>query len=208
MGQDGVMTAEGRSYGGLSAAQRSQERRQRLLEAARAVIADNGVAALTVDLVAQRANLSKRYFYTEFSSKEDILDACAEDLYSRLYAGMDQVVRTADLMDRINGSLRVVIHTLASSPSDARLYLESSAFPRLRKRQQQAVRDFTERMAAEAMPFKGRPKPAVDRVLATRAFVVATTELITDWLHGDIDTDEDTLVATLTAISLAAAAKI
>jgi hypothetical protein len=35
--------------------------------------------------------------------------------------------------------------------------------------------------------------------------VTAATELISAWLHGDIDTDEDTLVATLTAITLGAA---
>jgi AcrR family transcriptional regulator len=208
MGQDGVMTVEGRSYGGLSAEQRSQERRHRLLEAARAVIADSGVATLTVDLVCQRANLSKRYFYTEFSSKDDILDACAEDLYSRLYAGIDEVVATAPLMERIGRALRVVVHALTSSPSDARLYMESPGFPRLRDRQQRAVRDVTERMVVHGMPFRGKPKQSIDRMLATRALVTATTELIIAWLHGDIDTDEDTLVATVTAISLAAAAKI
>lgn len=208
MGQDVVMTVEGRTYGGLSAEQRSRDRRARLLGAARALIAEIGVAPLTVNVVCQRATLSKRYFYSEFATKDDLLSACADDLYGRLYAAVDDVIRTAALPERVNGALRVVIHTLASSPADARLYLESPGFPRLRARQQQAVRDFTERMAAEAMPFSGRPKPSVDRVLATRAFVVATTELITDWLHGDIDTDEDTLVATLTAISLAAARSI
>jgi hypothetical protein len=60
-------------------------------------------------------------------------------------------------------------------------------------------------MAADAMPFAGRPKPSVDRLLGTRALVAGTTELIIAWLHGDIDTDEDGLVATVTAIALGAA---
>lgn len=203
-----MMNTEGRSYGGLSAGQRSQERRSRLLAAARALIAETGVAPLTVDLVCQRAALSKRYFYTEFATKDDLLDACAEDLYGRLYGGIDQVLRTAPLTQRINGALRFVIGMLASNPADARLYMESAGFPRLRQRQQRAVQDVTDRMAVEGMPFAGSPKTSVDRGLATRAFVVATTELITGWLQGDIDTDEDTLVATLTAISLAAARSI
>ncbi len=79
------MTVGGRIYGGLTAEQRSQDRRDRLLEAARALIADGGVAPLTVDLVCQRATLSKRYFYTEFATKDDLLDACAEDLFGRLW---------------------------------------------------------------------------------------------------------------------------
>ena len=114
----------------------------------------------------------------------------------------------AGKMERINAALRFVVRMLASSPADARLYMESAGFPRLRARQQQVVRDVTERMAVAGMPFTGRPKRSVDRVLATRALVTATTELITGWLHGDIDTDEDTLVATITAVSLGAARSI
>ena len=203
-----LMTVEGRTYGGQSAEQRSQDRRTRLLDAARDLIADTGVAPLTVDLVCQRANLSKRYFYTEFATKDDLLDACAEDLYRRLSEGIEHAIETTPLMERINAALRFVVRMLASSPADARLYMESAGFPRLRARQQQVVRDVTERMAVAGMPFTGRPKRSVDRVLATRALVTATTELITGWLHGDIDTDEDTLVATITAVSLGAARSI
>lgn len=202
------MTVGGRTYRGLSAEQRSQDRRARLLEAARALIADGGVAPLTVDLVCQRAALSKRYFYTEFATKDELLDACAEDLFGRLVAQMEDVVTTAPLGDRVEGTLRAVVHTLASDPADARLYMECPGFPRLRERQQRAVRDYTERMAADAIPFTGRPKPSIDRKLATRALVAGTTALIIAWLHGEIDTDEESLIATLNAAALGAATAI
>ncbi len=208
MGQDVVMTVEGRTYGGLSSRQRSQERRGRLLDAARELIAEVGVAPLTVDLVCQRAKLSKRYFYTEFATKDDLLDACADDLYARLKAAMETVLSTTALPDRAHGVLRTVVRTLVASAADARLYMESPGFPRLRQLQQREISAFTERIAAEAMPFEGRPKPAVDRLLATRALVTAATELISAWLHGDIDTDEDTLVATMAAITLGAAGTV
>jgi AcrR family transcriptional regulator len=208
MGQDVVMTVEGRTYGGLSSQQRSQERRERLLDAARALIAERGVASLTVDLVCQRARLSKRYFYTEFATKDDLLDACVDELHTRLRADMERVLTTVPLADRVNGVLRTVVHALASSTADARLYMESPGFPRLRQRQQRAVGEFTARIAADAMPFTGQSKPSVDRLLGTRALVAGTTELIIAWLHGDIDTDEDELVATVTAIALAAAGAI
>lgn len=205
MGQDGVVVAEGRTYGGLSSRQRSQERRERLLDAARELIAEAGVAPLTVDLVCQRAKLSKRYFYTEFATKDDLLDACADELYDRLKAAMEAVLTTAALSDRAHGVLQTVVTTLIASAADARLYMESPGFPRLRQLRQREIGEFTERIAAEAMPFEGPPKPSVDRRLATRAMVTAATELISGWLHGDIDTDEETLVATLTAITLGAA---
>lgn len=202
------MTVEGRTYGGLSSQQRSQERRERLLDAARELIAEVGVAPLTVDLVCQRAKLSKRYFYAEFATKDDLLDTCAEDLYTRLKAGMEDMLTGLDLPDRAHGVLRTVVHTLVVSAADSRLYMESPGFPRLRELQQREIGAFTERIAAEAMPFTGGPKPSVDRQLATRAMVTAATEVVIAWLHGDIDTDEDTLVATLTAITLGAAGAV
>ncbi|WP_161976324.1 TetR/AcrR family transcriptional regulator [Mycolicibacterium sp. CH28] len=202
------MTVEGRTYGGLTAEQRSQERRRRLLDAARDLIGEVGVAPLTVDLVCGRATLSKRYFYAEFASKDDLLDACAEDLYTRLKSAMEVVLATTPLADRAHGVLHTVVHTLVASAADSRLYLESPGFPRLRQLQQREIGEFTERIAAEAMPFIGPEKPSVDRLLATRAMVTAATELISAWLHGDIDTDEDTLVATLTAITLGAAGAV
>ncbi|KDF00215.1 hypothetical protein Y900_015020 [Mycolicibacterium aromaticivorans JS19b1 = JCM 16368] len=208
MGQDGVMVVEGRTYGGLSSLQRSQERRARLLDAARDLIAEMGIAPLTVDLVCQRARLSKRYFYAEFSTKDDLLDACAEDLYSRLKAAMEVVLATVPKPERAHGVLRIVVQTLVASAADARLYMESPGFPRLRHLQQREISAFTERIAAEAMPFEGPPKPSVDRLLATRTMVTAATELIAAWLHGDIDTDEHTLVATLTATTLGAAGAV
>ncbi|HYB82474.1 MAG TPA: TetR/AcrR family transcriptional regulator [Mycobacterium sp.] len=202
------MTVAGRTYGGLSPEQRSRDRRNRLLDAARALIADGGVAQLTVDVVCQRANVGKRYFYTEFATKDDLLDACADDLFDRLWAKMEEVLTTAERADRIEGTLRAVVHTLASDPADARLYMECPGFPRLRDRQQRAVREFSERMAAHAMPFTGPPKASVDRVLAARALVAGATDLIIAWLHGDIDTDEDELIATLTATALGATTMI
>ncbi len=198
----------GRTYGGLSPEQRAQDRRARLVDAARALIAETGVAPLTVDLVTQRANLSKRYFYTEFATKDDLLDVCAEDLFGRLYAQMEEVVNTAPLAERVERTVREVVHALASDPADARLYMECPGFPRLRERQQRAVRDFSEHMAVHAIAFTGHPKPTIDRVLAIRALVAGTTDLIIGWLHGDIDTDEDSIVATLTATALGAAATL
>ena len=77
------MTVEGRTYGGQSAEQRSQDRRTRLLDAARDLIADTGVAPLTVDRVCQRANLSKRYF-TPSSPPRTICRRLRGGFYRRL----------------------------------------------------------------------------------------------------------------------------
>lgn len=197
-----TVTTTGRTYGGLSAEQRAHGRRERLIDAGRALIAESGVAAITVDLVCEHAKLSKRYFYTEFPTKEALLDACAEELFGRLKIQVESGVETTRREERIEAAVRAVVHTLATDPADARLYMECPGFPRLRARQLRAVREFSELMAAQAVSFTGRPERSVDRVLATQLLVAGTTDLIIAWLHGDIDTDEKTLIATVTATAL------
>ena len=54
-GQDVVMTVEGRTYGGLSSRQRSQERRERLLDAARELIADAHETKIPVNELVDKA---------------------------------------------------------------------------------------------------------------------------------------------------------
>ncbi|MGV7904576.1 TetR family transcriptional regulator, partial [Mycobacterium kansasii] len=56
-----------RPWRGVSAEDRRSARRAQLLEACLDVVGDAGVEAVTADAVAQRAGLSKRYFYEAFA---------------------------------------------------------------------------------------------------------------------------------------------
>jgi AcrR family transcriptional regulator len=197
----------GRSYGGMTAEARARSRRQRLIEAAQAVIAEHGVAALTVEQVCQTAELTKRYFYADFSGKDDLLDVCAEQLFSRLWDAMDGALAAASGPKRARAAIQAIVHTLASEQASTRLYIECAAFPRLRERQQRAIRDFSERLAADVMPFTGDPPTGIRRDLAARIITAGSTQLIVDWLQGTVETDEETIIATITAATRGAAAK-
>src|ERR1700756_4549742 len=124
----------GRTYGGMSAEARARSRRQRLIEAAQAVIAEHGVAALTVEQVCQKAELTKRYFYADFSGKDDLLDVCAEQLFTRLWDARIAPWAAASGRARARAAIQAIVHTLASEQASARLYIECAAFPRLRER--------------------------------------------------------------------------
>ena len=197
----------GRSYGGMSAEARARSRRQRLIEAAQAVIAEHGVAALTVEQVCQTAELTKRYFYADFSGKDDLLDVCAEQLFSRLWNAMDGALAAASGPKRARAAIEAIVHTLASEQASARLYIECAAFPRLRERQQRAIREFSARLAADVMPFTGNPPTGIRRDLAARIITAGSTQLIVDWLQGTVETDEETIIATIAAATRGAAAK-
>jgi AcrR family transcriptional regulator len=206
--QDVFVTTSGRTYGGRSAEQPSRERRERFVKAVRELITEEGLAPLTVDMICQRANVSKPYFYDEFSSKEDVFDVCADDLYSRLWTGMQTALAEVPRPHRVRAALQSIIHALASNPADARLYMESPGFPRLLERQRRAVEEFSNHITKEAMPFAGRAKKSINRQLGTRALVAGAADLIIAWLHGDIDTNEESLIATLTAATLGAAERL
>jgi AcrR family transcriptional regulator len=207
MSQDTSEAVAGRTYGGMSAEERARSRRQRLIDAAQAVISEHGVAALTVEQVCQTAELIKRYFYADFSGKDDLLDVCAEQLFTRLWNAMDGAVAAASEPERVRAAAQAVVHTLASDPASARLYAECAAFPRLRERQQRAIREFSERMAADVIPFTGDPPGGIRRDLAARIIIAGSTDLIVDWLQGTVETDEQTVIATIAAAALGAAAK-
>ena len=74
----------GRVYGGISSTDRQSTRRAALLDAALDVIAEDGVAAVTVRGVCGRARLADRYFYENFSDRDALLDGLADELFTQV----------------------------------------------------------------------------------------------------------------------------
>jgi len=63
---------------------RRLRRRQRLIDAARQIIADEGVSALTIGHVTEVADMAVGSFYTYFDSKDDLLEAAVWDVFQQL----------------------------------------------------------------------------------------------------------------------------
>jgi AcrR family transcriptional regulator len=81
-----------------------EETRTALRAAAEQLVAEGGAAAFSVRAVAQRAGTSTRAVYSLFGSKEGLLvDALAQEAFTFLADGMDELVETddpvADLVD-------------------------------------------------------------------------------------------------------------
>src|SRR5579864_6606614 len=65
----------------------SEETRKRVLAAARALLASEGVLDFTIDRVAQRAGVARMTIYYQFESKRGLLDALIETLSPGALAG-------------------------------------------------------------------------------------------------------------------------
>lgn len=78
-----MAVTQARSYQGLPAEERKEQRRQRLLDAAVSVYGTLGFRAGKVKLVCQAAGLTERYFYESFANSEDLLcAACSHAMHT------------------------------------------------------------------------------------------------------------------------------
>jgi len=198
------MTELVRPWRGVSAEERTAERRRRLQESCLNVVGADGVAATTVDRVCADAKLTKRYFYESFTDLDALLLAAIEDLMVTLREEMEVAVAALpDASERTRAAVAILIDTLAEDPRRARLYVECPGHPALRLYREQAVASFTDFVATQVFPPAEDPTDAHRRLLATRLLVAGTTDLVTSWLAGDITADRDTIISTIERLGAA-----
>ncbi len=82
----------------VSARERRRERtRQSILDAALAIVSEEGPKALSMRALAERIDYSPAGLYEYFGSKEEIIGALCEQGHQQLYATMDEVDHKLDL---------------------------------------------------------------------------------------------------------------
>lgn len=130
--QSALSSPTQRDYGGVSAAARTEKRRQQFLEAGLSLIGTTGMQALTVRGVIDTAQLAPRYFYESFEN----LDALALAVFDRVLQEMTQVglAATAEIemavAERVRAGLGAVARLLTDDPRKGRvLLIESTASP-------------------------------------------------------------------------------
>ncbi len=196
----------GRSYGGVSAAERTATRRASLLESCRTLIGREGVAAVTVEAVCAESALGKRYFYESFAARDDLLLAVADAFYDDLLGQMRATIDGVEESARPRLVVDALVAALRSDERLARLYVESPGTPVLAARRHRAIEEYTRFVAAEVFPGTPRgPRAKTRRLLATRLLVAGTTELVADWLAGEAEGQVADVVAAIVALGGAAA---
>ncbi|MET1062910.1 MAG: TetR/AcrR family transcriptional regulator [Aeromicrobium sp.] len=198
-----------RSYGGVSAADRSAGRRAKLLEATIAVLADEGETRTTMTAICARAGLTERYFYESFASRDEAvlaaLDAVAVEIAS---VAVQAVADTGgDPADRVRAALGAVVSLVASQPDKGRVaVVESSATPELRARRHALLGSFAELVAHEAAALFGDAAWPEDRArVHGLVYAAGVAELVAAWVVGDVELEQDELVAAATDLFVAVA---
>ena len=119
--------AEGRLPSGRSDLPRQfivKSQRERIVDATAAIVAEKGLAALTIPEIARRANVSNQTFYDIYASKHDaFLGAQKVGMHKALVVSVEAYQAQADWPCAARAGLRALLEFLASEPAHAHLSL-------------------------------------------------------------------------------------
>jgi AcrR family transcriptional regulator len=177
---------------GVSATDRRDERRQRLIEAGLQLFGTRGVAAVGIVDVCAEARLTKRYFYENFASIDTLADAVFEQVTGNLVAAVAPAIEVGAGRDP-RPALTVYIRALLSDPRVVRLLaVESQTGPLKKYRDGFPTRAvelwFAFAAADEAMP------PPQDMRLKAYGFVGAAQQIGMAWLDGHLPLTIDEVI--------------
>jgi AcrR family transcriptional regulator len=189
---------------------RREVTRQRILDAAREVFAENGVIGGTVEDICERAGFTRGAFYSNFADKDEVVDALVEREHERLlghleasFAGLDRAV--ADAGGDLAGICAALVDQLLRSiPIDRQVSLVQTELEIFAiRRPDQAGRfvainlAFRERIARfleDGMRTLGR-ELLVDRVYLTDAIVAIAESSVRRALLTGPDADPDAMAS-------------
>jgi AcrR family transcriptional regulator len=135
MSYEGTIVVEGVEYGsrlprgrhGIPQELVAANQRERLLDAATAILAEEGYASLAVVTVIERAGVSRGTFYEIFDNKFGCLLAAQQRAFDRLRAAIVTACSAELEWPRgVAAGVAAGLDFVAESPNDARLILASS----------------------------------------------------------------------------------
>jgi AcrR family transcriptional regulator len=200
---------EPRLYRGVSAAERSAQRRTRLMEAGLQLFGTEGYAGTSIRAVSAAADLNTRYFYESFSSREDLLYHVYSQIIGEVAGAVVEVTaRASDTEEQAHEGLRVAWSILTDDPRKARVIaLEvvavSERLERLRRDNRHA---FAELLVRNTRLIHGQGiATRLDPVLTARSLMGAVVEMLVDWINGDLDATVEEIVDFFTKLFAAVA---
>mgnify|MGYP006138721815 CR=1 FL=1 len=123
------LTSGQRRYGGASADERRDERRDRLIAAAMQVFGDLGYQQATKRLICAQAHLADRYFHEHFDSVHACYQAVHDVACRKAAAIVQEAIlnQPSDLMLRARAGLHAFFEHIRSDPRLARILITDSS---------------------------------------------------------------------------------
>jgi AcrR family transcriptional regulator len=198
-------TTSERRYGGKTATERRDERRERLLDAGLELFGTDGFAAVTIEALCAEAGLNPRYFYEQFATREELLGAVYErHVVAVLQTVQDAIAQSpADPTRRLRAGLSAFVTATLADERAARInYFEMvGVSAELEAQRRGVLRAYAELIAAQAADMDDLgPLGRGDRRMTAVALTGATDGLITDWMSSEPRPPRQAIVYTLLQI--------
>lgn len=183
------MSNPSRSYAGKTADQRAAERRDRLVEATIAVLAERGEHGTTMTAICAAAKLTERYFYESFAHRDEALvaalDRVSDELVALAVTSVEQA--TGDPQTRVETVTAALVDHLVGHPDRAAVIgVHSQATPALRERRRALVGALSAVVIHEAADLFGPDaRTGTAAHWGAIAYVAGLSELVAAWHAGD-----------------------
>jgi AcrR family transcriptional regulator len=198
-----------RVYGGLSADDRVEARRRRLMEAALELIGTEGWAATSVRGVCRQAGLTPRFFYESFDDLDALAVAVFDDIAVTTTAAILEAVRAAPPAPaaQAHAAITTFVDELTRDPRRARVaFAEALGSEALARRRLQAMRAMAGLIADHGRRAYGWVPQADTLVDITAALLAGgIAELLIAWLDGAIAATREELVDDCAALFMVTA---
>ncbi|WP_378730879.1 TetR/AcrR family transcriptional regulator [Nocardia brasiliensis] len=195
------------TYRGTSTAERREDRRRRLLDAALDIVGTQGLSAMTVRGVCEQARVGPRFFYEAFPD----LDALASELLLEIQdAALDRaraaVVGTAGApADKIRAGVAALIIELTDDPRRAKIiFAQAYGNEALMRTRFAGMRRVADVIIEQTRLVLALPAGHDTAVAATSQLITGgAAELVLVWLDGGLDVDRDGLIDLLADFTIA-----
>lgn len=163
---------------------RRQETRQRLFEAAVALISEHGIESTSVDRIAERAGVAKGTVYYNFSGKEELYATLVEWGVDRL-AGDLRAASTGPPREALFAVLRAELEFIGTHEALARLLMAEAWrtgqawYATARHIRDDAIGAIAELL--DSMTEEGQLPPDLDTGVASSALFGMTVTVALDW---------------------------
>jgi AcrR family transcriptional regulator len=197
-----------RTYGGVSAQDRIDDRRERLMDAAIELLAEGEAAKLTVTGICARAGLTQRYFYECFSDRDALTNAALERLAAQgAVAIADAATRTskADPRERARAVLDALLSLLEHDQRLMSIVAKLDANGPLAH-----TRAFISSALAAALEersdtfWPGTTATSTDAKIASLLAIGGIAEVVTAWVRGVLACSRAELLDHASALLVAA----
>lgn len=180
---------------------RSSTRREEILAAAYSLLGDAGAQAVTMRAVIRETNLSPRYFYESFASRDELVTAVYDRVEAQMFDHVAAVDTSGDLRQSIRGILDAFRDFFEADPRRARILLREPLGDEILREHSAARRPAFARMLFPLLgddTLQSRDDESV--AITTTALTGALVALYLDYCDGRLAVDADRLVDAAVAL--------